>query len=162
MLFIGGALALFAWRAPLLKQGGLFAPVSREGALVLNNLFLVTACMTVFVGTLYPLALEALTGEKISVGAPFFNATFGPLFLLLLLAVPFGPLLAWKRGDLPGVAQRLDGCRRASRWSRWPARSRSCGGGPVLAPLVIGIAVFVIVGALTDFAERTALSPRCR
>ena len=77
VLFIGGALALFAWRAPLLKQGGLFAPISREGALVLNNLFLTTACATVFVGTLYPLALEALTGEKISVGAPFFNLTFG-------------------------------------------------------------------------------------
>ena len=91
------------------KQGGLFAPISREGALVLNNLFLVSACATVFVGTLYPLALEALTGEKISVGAPFFNATFGPLFVPLLLAVPFGPLLAWKRGDLLGVAQRLLG-----------------------------------------------------
>ena len=76
--FIGGALALYAWRAPSLKQGGLFAPVSREGALVLNNLFLICACATVFVGTLYPLALEALTGEKISVGPPFFNATFGP------------------------------------------------------------------------------------
>ena len=58
MLFIGGALALFAWRAPTLKQGGLFAPISREGALVLNNLFLTTACATVFIGTLYPLALE--------------------------------------------------------------------------------------------------------
>ena len=112
VLFIGGALALFAWRAPLLKQGGLFAPISREGALVLNNLFLVTACATVFVGTLYPLALEALTGDKISVGAPFFNATFGPLFVPLLLAVPFGPLLAWKRGDLLGVAQRLIGAAR--------------------------------------------------
>src|SRR4051794_6041 len=88
VLFIGGALALFAWRAPLLKQGGLFAPISREGTLVLNNLFLVTACATVFVGTLYPLALEALTGEKISVGAPFFNATFGPLFVPLLAVVP--------------------------------------------------------------------------
>src|ERR1700760_3704929 len=107
--FIGGALSLFALRAPLLKQGGLFAPVSREGALVLNNLFLVSACATVFVGTLYPLALEALTGEKISVGAPFFNATFGPLFVPLLIAMPFGPLLAWKRGDLLGVAQRLIG-----------------------------------------------------
>src|SRR5689334_6374288 len=87
VLFIGGALALFAWRAPLLKQGGLFAPVSREGALVLNNLLLTTACATVFVGTLYPLALEALSGAKISVGAPFFNATFGPLFIPLLVAV---------------------------------------------------------------------------
>src|SRR3954451_14431782 len=107
VIFIGGGLTLFAWRAPMLKQGGLFAPVSREGALVLNNLFLTTACATVFVGTLYPLALEALTGDKISVGAPFFNSTFGPLMLPLLVAVPFGPLLAWKRGDLLGVAQRL-------------------------------------------------------
>ena len=106
-MFIGGSLALFAWRAPLLKQGGLFAPISRESALVFNNLFLATACATVFVGTLYPLVLEALTGDKISVGAPFFNLTFGPLFVPLLVAVPFGPLLAWKRGDLYGVAQRL-------------------------------------------------------
>src|SRR5713226_5408131 len=107
VLFIGGSLALFAWRAPLLKQGGLFAPISRESALVFNNLFLATACATVFVGTLYPLVLEMLTGDKISVGAPFFNLTFGPLFVPLLIAVPFGPLLAWKRGDLLGAAQRL-------------------------------------------------------
>ena len=86
------------------KQGGIFAPISREGALVFNNLFLTSACATVFVGTLYPLALEALTGDKISVGAPFFNLTFGPLFVPLLIAVPFGPLLAWKRGDLFGAA----------------------------------------------------------
>src|SRR5664280_2175889 len=78
VLFIGGGLGLFAWRAPMLKQGGLFAPISREGALIFNNLFLTTACLTVFVGTLYPLALEAFTGEKISVGGPFFNLTFGP------------------------------------------------------------------------------------
>ena len=90
VLFIGGSLALYAWRAPDLKQGGIFAPISREGALVFNNLFLTTACATVFVGTLYPLALEVLTGAKISVGAPFFNMTFGPLFFALLLAVPFG------------------------------------------------------------------------
>src|SRR6267378_362421 len=94
VLFIGGGLSFFAWRAPLLKQGGIFAPISREGALVFNNLFLTSACATVFVGTLYPLALEALTAEKISVGAPFFNLTFGPLFIPLLIAVPFGPLLA--------------------------------------------------------------------
>src|SRR6185503_16233439 len=66
VLFIGGSLALFAWRAPMLKPGGLFAPISREGALVFNNLFLTAACATVFVGTLYPLALKALTGDKIS------------------------------------------------------------------------------------------------
>ena len=156
VLFIGGALALFAWRAPLLKQGGLFAPVSREGALVLNNLFLVTACATVFVGTLYPLALEALTGEKISVGAPFFNLTFGPLFIPLLLAVPFGPMLAWKRGDLPGVAQRLMVAAGLGVVTVAIVFAVARG-GPVLMPFAIGLAVYVIAGAFTDLAERTAL-----
>ena len=89
------------------SQGGLFAPISREGSLVLNNLLLTTACAAVFVGTLYPLALEAITGEKISVGAPFFNYTFVPLIVPLLIAVPFGPMLAWKRGDIAAAGQRL-------------------------------------------------------
>jgi cytochrome c-type biogenesis protein CcmF len=156
VFFIGGALALYAWRAPTLKQGGLFAPISREGALVLNNLFLTAACATVFVGTLYPLALEAITGEKISVGAPFFNATFGPLFLPLMLAMPFGPLLAWKRGDLYGVAQRLLGAFAVAVIAI-AATFAVARGGPVLAPFGVGLAAFVIVGALTDLAERTAL-----
>jgi cytochrome c-type biogenesis protein CcmF len=155
-VFIGGSLSLFAWRASALKQGGLFAPISREGALVLNNLLLTTACATVFVGTLYPLVLEVLTGDKISVGAPFFNLTFGPLFAPLLIALPFGPLLAWKRGDLLGAAQRLTAAGIvalvgvAMVWA-WTF------GGSSLAPLAIGLAVFVIAGALSDVAERIAL-----
>jgi cytochrome c-type biogenesis protein CcmF len=155
VVFIGGSLLLFAWRAPLLRQGGLFAPVSREGALVLNNLFLTTACATVFVGTLYPLALEALTGEKISVGAPFFNATFGPLFACLLVAVPFGPLLAWKRGDLIGVAQRLSGAFLVALIGL--AASFVLEGKPLLAPFGVGLALFVITGAVTDICERIGL-----
>ncbi len=155
-LFIGGSLSLYAWRASALKQGGLFAPISREGALVLNNLFLTTACATVFIGTLYPLALEVVTGDKISVGAPFFNLTFGPLFVPLMAAMPFAPLLAWKRGDLLGAAQRLTAAGIVAliamavllAWTR---------GGATLAPLAIGLAVFVIAGALSDLAERTAL-----
>ena len=107
VFFIGGALALFALRAKTLKPGGFFAPVSREGSLVLNNLVLTTCCATVFVGTLYPLALQSFTGEKISVGAPFFNATVVPLFLPLVLLMPVGQNLAWKRGDFLGAAQRL-------------------------------------------------------
>ncbi|MFZ5736183.1 MAG: heme lyase CcmF/NrfE family subunit [Pseudomonadota bacterium] len=155
-VFIGGSLTLFAWRASSLKQGGLFAPISREGSLVLNNLFLTTACATVFVGTLYPLALEVLTGDKISVGAPFFNLTFGPLMVPLLMAVPFGPLLAWKRGDLIGASQRLIAAGVVALLAvafvyAWTT------GGAVLAPLAIGLAVFVIVGALVDIAERIAL-----
>jgi cytochrome c-type biogenesis protein CcmF len=155
-IFIGGSLSLFAGRASSLKQGGLFAPISREGALVLNNLFLTTACATVFIGTLYPLALEVITGDKISVGAPFFNLTFGPLFVPLLIAVPFGPMLAWKRGDLLGAAQRLLAAGVAALaaialvWA-WAH------GGSALAPLAIGLAVFVIAGALSDLAERIGL-----
>jgi cytochrome c-type biogenesis protein CcmF len=156
MLFIGGSLALFALRAPLLRQGGLFAPVSREGALVLNNLFLVSACATVFIGTLYPLALEALTGEKISVGAPFFNATFAPLFVPLLIAVPFGPLLAWKRGDLLGVAQRLIGAAAIGVITVAVVFAME-GGGPLLVPFAIGLALYVIAGALMEIVERTGL-----
>src|SRR5690349_15279058 len=155
VLFIGGGLGLYAWRAPALKQGGLFAPISREGALVFNNLFLTAACATVFVGTLYPLALESLTGEKISVGAPFFNATFGPLFVPLLVAVPFGPLLAWKRGDLKGVTQRLT----AAIVLALAAILVVCvmEGRPVLAAFGVGVATFVITGAVTDICERIGL-----
>jgi cytochrome c-type biogenesis protein CcmF len=156
VLFIGGGLALYAWRAPALKQGGIFAPISREGALVFNNLFLTSACATVFVGTLYPLALEALTGDKISVGAPFFNLTFGPLFVPLLIAVPFGPLLAWKRGDLFGAAQRLIWAA-ALGVAALAVTFAIQRGGPVLAPFGVGLAVYVMIGALVDPVERVGL-----
>jgi len=153
VVFIGGALALYAWRAPSLKQGGLFAPISREGALVLNNLFLIVSCATVLVGTLYPLALEALTGEKISVGAPFFNLCVGLLMLPLFLAMPVGQALSWKRGNLYGAAQRL-------------VFALSCGlvafvfcfawirGGPVLAPLGAALAIYIMIGALVEITQR--------
>jgi len=156
VFFIGGGLSLYAWRAPMLKQGGIFAPISREGALVFNNLFLTSACATVFVGTLYPLALEALTGDKISVGAPFFNLTFGPLFVPLLIAVPFGPLLAWKRGDLGAAAQRLLAAL-ALGIVALAVTFAIQRGGPVLAPLGVGLAVYVMIGALIDPIERVGL-----
>src|SRR5215468_4249787 len=141
VLFIGGGL-------------GLFAPISREAALVLNNLFLTTACLTVFVGTLYPLALEALTGEKISVGPPFFNATFAPLFIALMVVMPFGPLLGWKRGDLLSAAQRLLAAAILAALAMAAALALQQG-GLVFAPLAAGVAVFVMVGAIIDVAERT-------
>ncbi len=156
VLFIGGGLTLFAWRAPLLKQGGLFAPISREGALVINNLFLTTACLTVLVGTLYPLALESLTGEKITVGGPFFNLTFGPLFLALMFVMPFGPLLAWKRGDLLGATQRLMAAFGVALVAIGLAFAIE-GGTSVLAPFGAGLAFFVMAGAVVDLAERTGL-----
>ena len=103
----GAGFALFAWRAPSLAPGGLFAPVSRESALVLNNILLAAATATVLLGTLYPLMREAATGEAISVGPPFFSLTFVPLMAALILLLPAGPLLSWKRADAKGVTQRL-------------------------------------------------------
>ncbi len=154
VLFTGGGLALFGLRAAQLRAGGLFAPISREGGLVLNNLLLVTACAVVLVGTLYPLALEAATGAKISVGKPYFDRTFGLLMIPLLLALPFGPFLAWKRGDLAAAAQRLlvAGvvaliCTVAAYAAYWR--------GPWLAPFGIALGVWVMVGALSELGFRT-------
>lgn len=155
-VFIGGSLTLFAWRAPQLKAGGLFAPVSREGSLVLNNLLLCVACLAVFVGTLYPLALETLTGDKISVGPPYFDLTFGPIILPLLLLVPLGAFLAWKRGDIGLAMKRL-----------WLALVLALGvgvlvfalnvRGPWLAPVGMAVAAWLIFGAIADVMAKIAL-----
>ena len=155
LLLIGGALALYAWRASTLRQGGIFAPISREGSLVLNNLLLSTACATVFVGTLYPLALEALTGAKISVGAPFFNLTFAPLFVPILIAVPFGPLLAWKRGDLAGATQRMMFAFIAAAIGVVVAFALQ--GKPALALAAIGLGFYVVAGSIAELIERSGL-----
>ncbi len=156
IVFIGGAFTLFALRAQTLSPGGLFAPVSKEGALVLNNLFLTTAMATVLIGTLYPLVLEAVTGAKISVGPPFFNLTFGPVMIPLLLAVPFGPLLAWKRGDIWAVTQRLYLAAGVSLLVAL-AVTYFATGAPVLAGIGIGIGVWLIMGSLTDIALRAGI-----
>ena len=152
-LFIGGGLALFAWRAPSLKQGGLFAPISREGALVVNNLFLATSAVAVLVGTLYPLVLETLNGSKISVGAPYFNLTAVPLFVCLLILVPFGQSLAWKRGNLVGVGQRLLAAFGLAIVAMMVTFALTRG-GPVAAPLGLGLGVWLIAGSATDVITR--------
>ena len=155
-VFIGGSLALFALRAPTLTAGGIFHPVSREGALVLNNLFLTTATATVLIGTLYPLVVEALSGDKISVGAPFFNLTFGPLMVPLLALVPFGPLLAWKRGDLLAVGQRLMAAF-AGALLIVLVTVLFVDGASVLAALGVGLAAWLVFGALTDLALKAGV-----
>ena len=152
----GSAFALFAWRAPHLKGGAMFAPVSREGSLVLNNVFLTAACATVLLGTLYPLILEAIDGSAISVGPPYFNLTFVPLMAVALLILPAGPLLAWKRGDLRGVGQRLAvaaGLAILIAFAGWavfePKKALSAAG--------IGLGAWLILGTLAELAERLRL-----
>lgn len=152
----GLAFALFAWRAPQLKGGGLFAPVSREGALVLNNLFLTAAAATVLLGTLYPLILEAASGATISVGPPYFALTFVPLMAVALLILPAGPLLAWKRADLNGALQRLWVAALLAvllglaGWAMFEPRKALAGAG-------LALGFWLIAGALAETAERVRL-----
>ena len=105
-LAIGGALTLFAWRACDLDDGGVFAILSRETGLLVNNLLIVAATGVVFVGTMYPLALELVTGGRITVGAPYFNQTFLPIFGATMLAAGIGPFLSWKRARRADVLRR--------------------------------------------------------
>jgi cytochrome c-type biogenesis protein CcmF len=106
-LYIGGALALFGARIATVKQGNRFDPVSREGALVVNNLLLSAILGVVLIGTLYPLAVESMTGEKLSVGPPYFNAAAGPLALVLVALVAVGPMMRWRREELAALARRV-------------------------------------------------------
>ena len=151
----GSGFALFAWRAPSLPAGGLFAPISRESALLLNNLLLSAATVAVLFGTLYPVIAQAF-GRAVSVGAPYYTLVFGTLGAALLVILPTGPLLAWKRGDLPGVFQRL--------W--WAALSALIIGALAFilaeprkaAPsATIALAVWLIAGAAAELIERARL-----
>ncbi|HEY1710047.1 MAG TPA: heme lyase CcmF/NrfE family subunit [Rhizomicrobium sp.] len=108
-LATGSSLALFAWRASAMRSGALFAAVSREAGITLNNLFLFAAASTVFLGTFYPLFVEAYNGQKISVGPPFYHETFVPIFVPLLVLAVFGPMLHWKRDGLRALLRRLQG-----------------------------------------------------
>jgi cytochrome c-type biogenesis protein CcmF len=153
-LVIGGSLLLFALRAPLLKSGGIFAPVSREGALVLNNILLCSICAVVVAGTMTPPFADLLLGQKISVGAPFFNMTVLPLAIPVFVAMAMGPLLPWKRGRLwPLVAHA---------W--WAALAASIVAGvcaygmKVLPALAFGAATWLILGSFAEVFERTLLA----
>lgn len=153
----GGSLLLYSVRAPSLKTGGLFAPVSREGSLVLNNLLLSTATATVFIGTLYPLFLDVLDLGKVSVGPPFFNATFIPVAIPMVIAMVVGPFLAWKRGDLLGALTRLWTAGVATVACVAIAAYVTNGGGPLLALVGVALAAWAFFGSIAEFAERIRL-----
>jgi cytochrome c-type biogenesis protein CcmF len=153
---IGGGLLLYALRAPGLDRGSPFMPVSREGALVFNNLLLAAGMATVFLGTFYPLFAEVWSGVKLSVGLQYFDATFVPILAPAIVAMVIGPVLAWRRGNLRAALRRL-----------MPALA-----GAILAPLLVflfnraaapaalagvGLAVWAMLGVLVDLADRSGL-----
>jgi cytochrome c-type biogenesis protein CcmF len=154
LLFVtGGGLALYAWRAPKLTPGGMFQPISREGALILNNLLLCTLAATVLLGTLYPLFLDLLTGNKVSVGPPFFNATFVPICAPLFAALCVGPYLGWKRAEIWPALLRLRAAFIAAVVAAIVAAT-AIDGRATLAALAFGFGVWLILGSLGEFAQR--------
>ncbi len=158
LIVIGGSFALYAWRAPQLKSTGLFQPISREGALLLNNLLMGTAAGVVLLGTLYPLFIDAVSNgeDKISVGPPFFNSVFIPLMTPMVVAMAVGPLLAWKRGDLGRalktlwLAMAMALVMAVATWSYYADRSP-------WGIVGVAIATWLIMGTLSELAERVRL-----
>lgn len=150
---LGGALALYAWRAPTLRDEAAFMPVSREGALFLNNILLAAATAVVLIGTLLPLIRSAIDGTPISVGAPYFNLTFTALVAPALIVLPIGPLLAWKRGDLAGALRRLVVAAPVALLAGL-AVFALVSPRSALAAAGIGLGAWVIAGALAEAAER--------
>jgi cytochrome c-type biogenesis protein CcmF len=107
VIVIGASLLLFAWRAPKIGLGGKFELVSRETMLLTNNVLLSVASASVFLGTLYPLFMDALGYGKLSVGAPYFNAVFVPLMIPMVMMMGLGPIARWKQASLPDIWQRI-------------------------------------------------------
>jgi cytochrome c-type biogenesis protein CcmF len=153
---IGGSLTLFAARASSLQSKGVFSIVSRESALVLNNVLLVVAAIVVFVGTVWPLISEIAFGRKLSVGAPFFDMAFTPFMVVLAMVLPLGAMLPWKRADLGRSMRPL-----------WGPLALSIAFGALvlvlqtgtrmMGPIGLTLAMWLVLGALTDMATRVRL-----
>ncbi|MBK1734759.1 c-type cytochrome biogenesis protein CcmF [Halorhodospira abdelmalekii] len=148
-----GSLALYAWRAPKVGLGGAFGWYSRESLLLANNVLLTVACAAVLVGTLYPVAIEALGMGKISVGPPYFDAVFMPLMLPLLFLIGIGPVVSWKQGSPDDTYRQL-------RWvflvcvligGVWPL---TMGAWNPLTALGLGLAVWILATAAMDLGKR--------
>jgi cytochrome c-type biogenesis protein CcmF len=154
-IVIGGSLILFAWRSPRVGLGGAFNVISREAMLLTNNVLLVVAAASVLLGTLYPLALDALGLGKISVGPPYFESVFVPLMVPALLLIGVGPIARWKNASLPELAVRL----------RWAAGASIVVG--LVLPFTLGqwswpVSAGLLLAAWIAFTTVSALVHRLR
>ncbi|WP_341369063.1 heme lyase CcmF/NrfE family subunit [Yoonia sp. BS5-3] len=153
-IFLGGALTLFAARAGALEAKGVFSTVSRESALVLNNILLAVSCFVVFLGTIWPLVAELLFDRSLSVGPPFFDAAFTPFMVGLAIILPIGSILAWKRGTLGRSAKVLGGwLMLAVALAALTYAVQS--GNSALGPIGVALGVWVVGGALADIWMRS-------
>ncbi len=153
---IGGSLGLYAWRAPSLKSDGVFAPISRESGLILNNLIMMASCGVVFVGTMAPMVREAFTGDKITVGAPFFDLAFTPFMVLLAIALPLGAMTPWKRGEVGKVMLKLWWAAAAALGLGVLAWSVQGGGSP-MAPIGMALALWIAFGIVAEMLDRAKI-----
>jgi cytochrome c-type biogenesis protein CcmF len=154
----GTALGLFAWRAPAMRSGALFQPLSREGGVTLNNLFLLTLTATVFLGTFYPVFVDVLHGDTVSVGPPYYQTTFAPIAIPLLILVVFGPMLNWKRDAAVSVLRRLRGPMIAAA-AALVAGVVFMGLGKTVSAAGVAIGVWLLTGAAAPVARRWRAEP---
>jgi cytochrome c-type biogenesis protein CcmF len=153
-LFVGGALTLYAARASAMEAKGVFGVVSRESALVANNILLAVSCFVVFIGTIWPLVAELAFDRKLSVGPPFFDAAFTPFMVALMILLPVGAMLPWKRARLGRALQPLRGALAlaiAAGGLTWAVQT----GQSLLAPIGMALSVWVIGGAAVDLWSRS-------
>jgi cytochrome c-type biogenesis protein CcmF len=155
-LTTGGALTLFAIRAPKMRTGSTFAPVSRETGLTLNNFLLMIACLIVFLGTFYPLATELLSDDRVSVGPPYYKLTFAPVMTVLILVMVVGPMLRWKKDSLKEALSRLK-IPAAIALLAFVLFMVLTGWEAVLACVGMGLAAWLIVGSLWILVKRLRL-----
>ena len=153
VIVIGASLALYAWRAPTVGLGARFGLLSRESLLLGNNVLLVVACGAVLLGTLYPLALDALGLGKISVGPPYFDTVFVPLLTPAIFLMGVGPLARWKQAELPDLARRL-------RWAAGVAVVAALltawlsGGIGLVGGVGLLMGFWIVASLATDLVER--------
>ncbi|UFS66445.1 heme lyase CcmF/NrfE family subunit [Paracoccus denitrificans] len=155
--FVGGALLLYTFRAASMQARGAFTPVSREGALVLNNILLAVSTFVVFIGTVWPLVAEMLWDRRLSVGAPFFEQAFTPFMVALAIILPVGAILPWKRGKLKRVLYPLRGALVFAGAVMALVFAVSTGHS-ALAVIGAGLGAWLVAGAVVDLWLRTGNS----
>ena len=152
-VFMGGALTLFAFRASALEAKGLFSIVSRESALLANNVLLAVSCFVVFIGTIWPLVAEMLWDRKLSVGEPFFNAAFTPFMVLLALILPVGAMMPWKRAEIRRSLLPLRGALALAVALGLLIYAMQTGRS-ALGPIGAALGAWVVFGAAVDLWTR--------
>ena len=152
--FMGGALFLFALRAPILEAKGVFSTVSRESSLVINNVLLAVSSFVVFIGTMWPLVSEMVFDRVLTVGPPFFDMAFTPFMVALAMVLPIGAMMPWKRANLGRAMRPLWGIALFSVVMgalTWALQT----GNALLVPIGLALGLWVMLGSVADLWQRT-------